>query len=138
MEFDRFYKVFRCAGKVLRKPSLGNAFLMILEYFFRKWLQNDQFEQGFIRVSATRFCISENVKFDRFYKVFRRPGKVLRKPSLGNAFLMILEPFVRKWPGNDQFEQGFIRVSATRLCISQNVGFDRVYKGHQNHQKSIT
>ena len=86
MEFDRFYKVFRRAEKVLRKPSLGNAFLMILEPFFRKWPENDHFEQGFIRVFATRFCISQNVKFNRFYKVFRRAGKVLRKPSLGNAF----------------------------------------------------
>ena len=63
-----------------------NAVLTISEHFFRKWLGINQFEQGFIRVVATRFCISENVKFDRFYKVFRRPGKVLRKPSLGNAF----------------------------------------------------
>ena len=114
-----------------------NAFWMILEPLFRKWLGNDQFEQGFIRVFATRFCISQNVKFDRFYKVFRRAGKVLRKPSLGNAFLMILVPLFRKWPGNDQFEQGFIRVSATRLCISQNVGFDRVYKIFRRAEKVL-
>ena len=117
VEFDRFYKVFRRAGKVLRKPSLGNAFLMILEPLFRKWLGNDQFEQGFIRVFATRFCVSKNVEFDRFYKVFLRAGKVLRNPSLGNAFLMILEPFFQRWPENDYFEQGFIRVSATHFCI---------------------
>ena len=73
---------------------------MILEAFLRKWPENYQFEQGFIRVFATRFCISKNMKFDRLYKVFRRPGKVLRKPSLGNAFLMILEPLFGKWPGN--------------------------------------
>ena len=101
---------------------------MMLEPFFRKWVENDQSEQGFIRVFAMRFCISENVEFDRFYKVFRRSGQVLRKPSLGNAFLMILEPFFRRWPENDQFEQGFIRVSATCFCIWQNVEFDRFYK----------
>ena len=101
MKFNRFYKVFRRPGKVLRKPSLGNAFLMILVPLFRKWPENDQFEQGFIRVFATRFCISQNVEFDRFYKVLRRAEKVLRKPSLGNAFLMILESIFRKWLENN-------------------------------------
>ena len=39
----------------MRQPSLGNAFSMILAPLFRKCLENDQFEQGFIRVFATRF-----------------------------------------------------------------------------------
>ena len=110
---------------------------MILEPFFRKWLQNDQFEQGFIRVCATRFCILKNSKFVRFYKVFRRSGNALRKPSLGNAFLMVSELFSRKWLGNDQFEQGFIRVSATRFCILEKAEFDRFYKGFRRSEKAL-
>ena len=95
------------------------------------------FEQGFIRVSATRFCIAQNMEFDRVYKVFRRAGKVLRKPSLGNAFLMVLEPLFRKWLRNVHFEQGFIRVFATRFCISQNVGIDRFYKVFRRAEKVL-
>ena len=105
-----------------------NAFLMISELFFRKWFENVQFEQGFIRVFAMRFCNSENVKFDSFYQIFRRAGKVLRKPSLGNAFLMIPELLFRKWLENVQFEQGFIRVFAMRFCNSKNVEINSFYK----------
>ena len=71
---------------------------MILGSFFEKGAQKSSFSTGFIRVFATRFCILENVEFDRFYKIFRRSGNALRKPSLGNAFLMILESIFRKWP----------------------------------------
>ena len=91
-----FIRFFDTAERHVIYSEKPNAFLMILESIFRKWPGNDQFEQGFIRVFATRFCISQNVEFDRFYKVFRRAEKVLRKPSLGNAFLMILGPFFRK------------------------------------------
>ncbi len=126
--FYWFYKVFRRSENASRKPSLGNAFLMILEPLFRKWLGNDQFEQRFIRVFATRFCTLRNRVFYWFYKVFRRSENASRKPSLGNAFLMILEPLFRKWLGNDQFEQRFIRVFATRFCILRNRVFRCFYK----------
>jgi len=59
---------------------------MILEPLFRKWLENDQFEQGFTRVSAMRFCILKNLVFHWVYKVFRNFENAMRKPSLGNAF----------------------------------------------------
>ena len=75
----------------MRKAALGNAFSMILEPIFRKWPENDQFEQGFIRVSAMRFCVLENLVFRWFYKVFREFENVTRKPSLGNVFLMYFE-----------------------------------------------
>ena len=112
VEFHRFYKAFRRSGKVSRKRSLRNAFLMIWEPFFREWLENDQFAQGFIRVFTSRLCISENVEFDRFYKVFRRFGNALRKPSLGNAFLIISGSFFKNGTKKSSFSTGFIRVWA--------------------------
>ena len=115
--FDRFYKVFRHVGNAMRKPSLGNAFLMILEPLFRKWPGNDQFEQGFIRVLATRFCVLKSSVFHWFHKVFRRFQNALRKPPLGNAFLMIFEPISDFWLQKSQISTGFIRVVATRFCI---------------------
>ena len=75
--------------------------------------RNDHFEQGFIRVSATRFCISENVEFDRFYKVFRGFGNALRKPSLGNAFPMISKPVYDVLPQKYKDCIGLIRFPAT-------------------------
>ncbi len=121
--FDRFYKGFRHFENAMRKAALGNAFSMILEPIFRKWLENDQFEQGFIRVFATRFCISQNVEFDRFYNGFRRAGKVLRKPSLGNAFLMILSPFPISGSKNLKVRQVFIRLFATHFCTLEIAKF---------------
>ena len=115
--FDRFYKVFRHVGNAMPEPSLGNAFLMILEPLFRKLPGNDQFEQGFIRVFATRFCILENNVFHWFYKVSRCFGNALRKPPLGNAFLMILEPIFDCWLQKSQSSTGPIRVFATRFWI---------------------
>ena len=91
--FRWFYKGFRGFVNALRKPSLGNAFLMILEPLFRKWLENDQFEQGFIRGFAMRFCVLENLVFRWFYKVLRRFENAMRKPALGNAFWMKFWPF---------------------------------------------
>ena len=120
--------VFRRSEIVLRKPSLGNAFLIISEPIFDFWLQKSQYSTGFIRVSATRFCIWENSKFDRFYKVFRRFGIVLRKPSLGNAFSIISEPIFDFGLQKSQFSTGFIRVSATRFCIVGISKIDRFYK----------
>ncbi len=68
-KFDRFYKVLRRSGIVLRKPSLGNAFLIIAESISDFWLQKSSNSTGLIRYFVTRFCVLENAKFDRFYKV---------------------------------------------------------------------
>ena len=105
------------AGCHVVSSEKPNAFLMILEHFPRQWLENNQFEQGFIRVSATRFCIWKNSKFDRFYKVFRRFAIVLPGPSLGNDFLMIPEPISVSGLKKSRNSTGFIRVFATRFCI---------------------
>ena len=102
------------------KPSLGNAFLMILEPLFRKWPGNDQFEQGFIRVFATRFCILENSVFHWFYKVFRRFGNALRKPPLGNAFWMILAHFRFLAPKVSKFDR-FYKVFRNAFLHFENL-----------------
>ncbi len=89
---------------------------MILEHFFRNWLENDQFEPRFIRFFAMRLCTLEISKFRLSHWVSGRFENAMRKPSLGNAFWMILEHFFRNWLENDHFEPRFIRVFATRFC----------------------
>ena len=73
-EFDRVYKVLRRSENMLRKPSLGNAFLIISESIFVFWLQKSSFSTGFIRVFATRFWFLRNLVFQWFYKAFRHGG----------------------------------------------------------------
>ena len=45
--FIRFFDMAECHVRYIYKP---NAFLIILEAFLRFWLENHQFETGFIRV----------------------------------------------------------------------------------------
>ena len=110
--FDRFYKVFRHYGNAMRKPSVGNAFLMKFYPFSEFSLQNSQSSTGFIRVFATRFCILQNSVFHWVYKVFRRFGNALRKPPLDNAFWWFRVHF--------------------RLLAPKVSTFDRFYKGIRN------
>ena len=81
-----FIRFFDTAERHVIYSEKPNAFLMILESLFRKCLANDHFEQGFIRVFATRFCVLKNIVFRWFYKAFRHFENAMRKPALGNAF----------------------------------------------------
>ena len=98
----------------------------------RKWrhlgcrnLKKSKYSTGCIRVAATRSGIWKNSKFDRFYKVFRCFAIVLRAPSLGNAFLVISGSIAVSGLKKSRNSTGFIRVFATRFCISKNSKFIR-------------
>ena len=64
---------------------------------------------GFIRVFATRFWLLRNRVLHWFYKVSRRSENALRKPSLGNAFLIISSAIFEKGPPKSSFSTGVIR-----------------------------
>ena len=68
-----------------------------------------QFSTGFIRVFDMVKC---HVRF-----IYKR-----------NAFLIILEAFLRLPLGNHQFYTGFIRVFATRFWFLRNLVFRWFYK----------
>ena len=135
--FHWFYKVFRRSENALRKPSLGNVFLIILRVIFEKGAPKSPFSTGFIRVSATRFCFLRNRVFHWFYKVFRRSANALRKPSLGNAFLIILRVICGKGAPKSSFSTGFIRVSATRFCFLRNRVFHWFYKVFRRSENAL-
>jgi hypothetical protein len=103
--FYWFYKVFRRSENALRKPSLGNAFWIILRAVFEKGAPKSSFSTGFIRVSATRFWLLRNRVFHWFYKVSRRSENALRKPSLANAFWSFCGQFSKKGPQSLHFRQ---------------------------------
>ncbi len=86
-----------------------NAFLIILGAISAKGGKLFKFIR-FYKGFRNAFLHFENVKFDRFYKVFRRSGNALRKPSLGNAFLIILRAISEKGAPKSSFSTGFIRV----------------------------
>ena len=89
---------------------------MILFFaIFHKWSQKSSNSIGFIRFFATRFCILQNCVFHWVYKAFRRFENALRKPSLGNAFLIILGPFFDFWAQKSSFSIGFIRYFASGI-----------------------
>ena len=94
--FHWFYKGFRRFETTLRKPSLGNAFLIIPGAILEKGAPKSSFLTGFTRVSATRFCILRNRIFHLFHKVSRRSQNALRTPPLGNAFFDNSEGHFRK------------------------------------------
>ena len=73
-----------------------NAFLIISDAILRFWLKRSSFSTGFIRVSATRFWLLRYRVSLLFYKVSRRWENALRKPSLGNAFPIILGAIFEK------------------------------------------
>ena len=134
--FPLVYKVSRRFENALRKPSLGNAF----DHFdgnFRKGGSKVFIFDRFIRVSATRFCILRNRVFHWFYKVFRRSENALRKPSLGNAFLIILGAIFEKGAPKSSFPTGFIIVFATRFCILRNRVFHWVYKVFRRSENTL-
>jgi len=91
--FYWFYKVSRLGVNATRKPSLGNAFSMILEAFSTFWTDFLPFGIGFYKVFRIRFRTPQKVVFHWFYKVFSLCRIATRKPSLANAFSMFLVPF---------------------------------------------
>ena len=93
MVFHWFYKVLRFGGHTMQKASLDNAFSMFLELFFAFWLKMSQESICFIRYFDRFFGHVEKLIFYWFYKVFGVRENATQKPSLGNAFSMILEPF---------------------------------------------
>ena len=108
-----------------------------LERHFRKSAPKSSFSTGFIRVSATRFCILRNRVFYWFYKVFRRSGNALRRISLGNAFWIILGAVFDKWAPKSSFPTGFIRVSATRFWLLRNRVLHWVYKVFRRYENAL-
>ena len=121
--FHWFHKVLRHRGNTMRKPSLANAFSMISKPFFPFCLNSHQNSLCFIRFSASEFCHSEKWIFHWFYKVFRRCGNAIQKPSLGNAFPMILTPILRIRSKFHQDTICFIRFPASEFCLSEKLIF---------------
>ena len=114
-----------------------NALSMISEPLFGNWLANDQFEQGFIRVFASRFCIRGNLYFHWFYNVSRLFEYALRTHSLANAFSIILSALFEKWPPDSSFPTVFIRVFATRFCILRNRVSHWFYKASRRFENAL-
>ena len=60
-------------------------------------------------ISLHMMGIPKSLIFHWFYTVFRLCGNAARKPSLGNAFSMILQAISALWPNSLPFSIGFIR-----------------------------
>ena len=93
MVFHWFYKVLRFGVHTMQKASLDNAFSMFWEPFFTFWLKKMSESICFIRYFDRISGHVEKLIFHWFYKVFGDRDNVTQKPSLANAFSMILEPF---------------------------------------------
>ena len=91
--FHWFYKPFDLCENALRKPSLRNAFPMILRSFLRFRSKFPSNSSCFITFSAIESRLSEKLIFHWFYNVFRRWENAFRKPSLRNAFQSFWGPF---------------------------------------------
>ena len=111
--FRWVYKVFRRRGNALRKHSLAAGLLLKFGVIFENGTQKSSFSTGFIRFFDMAEC---HVRF-------------IYKP---NAFLIILEAFLRFWLGNHQFETGFIRVLHKQNWLLRNRVFRWVYMGFRH------
>ena len=100
-----------------------NAFSMIFEANFPFWNKIDAFGIGVYKVVWMRLPSSQKAVFYWFYKVSRLGENATRKPSLGNAFSMILEAFLRFWTSILSFDLGFDKVLWMRLPTSQQAVF---------------
>ena len=91
--FHWFYKVSRLGDHTMQKASVDNAFSMFLELFFAFWLKKSSKSICFIRYFDRISGHVQKLIFHWFYKVFRFRENAFSKPSLGNAFPIILERF---------------------------------------------
>ena len=93
--FHWFYKVSRLGDHTMQKASVDNAFPMFLELFFAFWLKKSSKSICFIRYFDRIFRHVQKLIFHWFYKVFCVRENATRKPSLGNAFSMVLSSILR-------------------------------------------
>ena len=83
----------------------------------------DRFYKGF----RNAFLHFEKPHFHWFYKVFRRFGNVSRKPSLGNAFSIILRANFEKGAPKSSFLTSFIRYFYQLFRMLQDVVLLKVF-----------
>ena len=125
--FHWFYKVFHRRANAEWKPSLRNAFSIILKPFLRFWSNFYQNSICFITFSACDFLHSEMLISHWFYKAYRLRENAKWKPSLGNAFPMILERFFRIFAQKELKFHLFHKVTASLFLALQKASFPLVF-----------